>query len=318
MQQVQYLTIEKDNTGRRLDNFLIGSYRTLPKSLIYRIIRRGEVRVNKRRIKQDYRLQTGDIVRIPPVRIDTKDTPLLPKWIIEQLRDNILYDHAGILVVNKPSGLAVHSGSGLAYGLIEVMQAIFPDDKINLVHRLDRETSGCLMLTKSMSTLKALHEQFKSQQVNKNYLALLKGRVKKSKRINQPLLSIIRGGERYVQAGAQGKAASTDFEIIAAKKDATLVRAKPLTGRTHQIRAHAAVMGHVLLGDKRYGDKEANQWARTACHLKRLFLHAESINFDHPETGKKVTISAPLDSELTKVLQALELAHKLKSNEPRR
>lgn len=311
MQQVQYLTVEADHQGRRLDNFLIGRFNNLPKSLLYRIIRRGEVRVNKRRVKQDYRLQTGDNIRIPPLQIASSGPPVIPQKVLDTVKQGILYLDDHVVVVNKPSGLAVHSGSGLAYGLIEVMQRLFPDRKPQLVHRLDRETSGCLLLAFNMPALMELNRQFKEREISKVYLALLHGHLETSTTVDLPLSVATKQGERHVYPNLDqgGKPSRTDFERLVSVREATLVRAHPLTGRTHQIRVHAVAMGHALLGDKRYGERGDNLRMRQQYGLRRLFLHAESVSWVHPKSHKTVMVRAPLDSELENVLLKLGTRH---------
>ncbi len=295
---VQWVEITENNNAQRLDNFLITHLKGVPKSRIYRIVRKGEVRVNKGRVDVKYRLITGDIVRIPPVRMENQDaqTPSVSKNLCENLKNAILFEDQYLLVINKPSGVAVHGGSGIDSGIIEGFRTLNPGYTfLELVHRLDRDTSGCLIIAKKRSTLRALHEQFRNDTVAKTYLALFSGQwLHKRALVNEPLLkNISKGGERIVVISPSGKASETLFTRLKLYKDATLVEARPKTGRTHQIRVHAAFLKHPILGDDRYGTNEINKAFRIRGY-KGMFLHAQTLEFQHPASGNTVKFAAPL------------------------
>ncbi len=308
-QSVQLLRISPDNAEQRLDNFLFNRLKGVPKSRIYRMVRKGEVRVNRGRKSVQYRLQAGDIVRLPPVRIAFRPTTMVPHTILhERVAERIIYEDTHIMIINKPAGLAVHGGSGLSFGLIEGLRQLRPDHSfLELVHRLDRDTSGCLLVAKKRSALRKLHELFRSDRVDKRYLALLSGAWDRKKAtVDAPLEKNVRkSGERMVVVSNAGKTARTGFTRMQCFKKATLVEARPKTGRTHQIRVHAACLGHPVAGDERYGEAETNRnWRREG--LKRLFLHAAYLRFIHPQSGQPIRIEAPLDRELTDFLHYLK------------
>ena len=312
--KVQFVEISAEYAGQRIDNYLLCQLKGVPKSLVYRIVRKGEVRVNKGRIKPEYRLKTGDMVRIPPVRQAEKKAPgKAPDKLLQQIEASILFEDKRILVLNKPSGLAVHGGSGLSFGLIEALRELRPNDKnLELVHRLDRDTSGCLIIAKKRSALRRLHEQLREGSMDKRYLALLKGKWKgTSKWVDAPLLkNVIRSGERLVFVDPKGKDARTQFMPYSVGDVASLMNVKLDTGRTHQIRVHAQYIGFPIAGDEKYGDDEFNRQLK-AKGLKRLFLHAFSLKFHLPdtETGEDVPIyiEAPLDPALVKTLNRLQI-----------
>lgn len=305
---VRLLDIGPEDAGQRIDNYLLRQLKGVPRSLIYRILRRGEVRVNRGRIKAEYRLQHGDQVRIPPVRTAAP----APRSAAgggagERLEQRILYEDERLLVVDKPAGMAVHGGSGLSFGVIEALRAARPQAKfLELVHRLDRETSGCLLIAKKRSELRRLHELLRLGRVDKRYLALVSGRWQLGeRRVDAPLLkNQLRSGERIVTVAAEGKPADTLFRPVELHAPASLVEVELGTGRTHQIRVHAAHVGHPLAGDEKYGAAEFNRQMREL-GLKRMFLHAHSIAFDDPETGRDVHVSTPLPEELRAVLERL-------------
>lgn len=308
-QSVKMLTISEDEAGQRIDNFLVNQLKGVPKSLIYRILRKGEVRVNKGRIKPEYKLQIGDLVRIPPVRVSEKaQAPVSNKLSkVAQLEQNILFEDNYLLVLNKPSGLAVHGGSGLNFGVIEALRALRPDARfLELVHRLDRDTSGILLVAKKRSALRHLHEQLREKTIQKDYLALVRGQWQSHcKVIRAPLLkNELASGERIVRVSDQGKPSETRFSIEERYANATLVKASPVTGRTHQIRVHTQYAGHPIALDDKYGDKEFDTQMREI-GLNRLFLHAFSIRFEHPHDGETLRITAPLDEKLKGFLQKL-------------
>lgn len=279
-----------------------------PRTLVYRILRSGEVRVNSGRIKPSYRVEQGDIVRIPPIRLaPAKTDPEVAPAAEQRIRDSIIFEDADLLVLNKPSGMAVHGGSGISHGVIESLRVIMPLAKrLELVHRLDRDTSGCLLIAKKASVLKSLHDQMRDGAVEKIYLALVKGAIDVAEwDVTAPLVkNVASSGERVVRVREDGKASHTIFSPRQRFDDATLVEAKLMTGRTHQIRVHAAHCGHPLAGDDKYGDAQFNKDMR-AKGLKRLFLHARSLQFTHPTTGKIFTANAPLPRELTEFLKKL-------------
>jgi len=299
--KVKFIEIFEENSGQRIDNFLITQLKGVPKTRIYRIIRKGEVRVNKGRIDNKYRLKPGDIVRIPPVRVAIRnDEVILQPTLKLSLENDIIYEDDVMIVLNKPSGFAVHGGSGISSGVIEALRAIRPDNRfLELAHRIDKATSGCLLVAKKRSSLKALHDIFRDNKVKKTYLALLVGQwERKSMLVTAPLLrSTGKGGERNVKVSRAGKFAETSFRRIQKYKDLTLVQASPKTGRTHQIRVHAAWLGHPIVGDERYGDEAVNKRLKDR-GFKRLFLHAEQLQFAHPVTNEMMHFTAPLPDEL--------------------
>lgn len=305
---VSWLDIDSDMAGQRIDNFLRTQLKGVPKSMIYRILRKGEVRVNKKRIKPDYKLQAGDLVRVPPVRVSAPtDLPNPNLGQVNQLSDMILYEDDVLLVVNKPAGMAVHGGSGISFGVIEALRSLRQSETLELVHRLDRETSGCLLVAKKRSMLRVLNTQLREKQMKKVYLALVQGEWSKLDRaVTAPLRKqVLQSGERMVRVDSEGKASETRFKIRQRYAEGTLVQASPVTGRTHQIRVHAQAAGHPIAQDAKYGDSEFSQ-AMAKLGLNRLFLHAETLSFYHPKSEKWMTVEAPLDSQLTQVLDKLQ------------
>ncbi len=313
---VQYEQIGPEHQGQRADNFLLKCLKGVPKSHIYRIIRKGEVRVNKRRIKPDYKLQLDDEVRIPPVRMTVvqQDQSFLPKLKkVQDLERRIIFEDEGLLVLNKPSGMAVHGGSGLSFGVIEALRELRPQAKfLELVHRLDKETSGCLLIAKKRSLLKCLHEQLREKTLRKEYLALVQGDWPRAiKEVNAPLeKQHLKSGERIVRVDASGKPSRTLFHILQRFKTMTLVKASPVTGRTHQIRVHCQTSGHSIAGDTKYGSEQTNQWLQESYNFKRLFLHAHTLTFCVPEREKPILVTADIDEEMEDLLTRLEHDHK--------
>jgi len=307
-QEVRWHTVSAEESGQRIDNFLIAQLRGVPKSLVYRIVRKGEVRANKKRIKPDYKLKEGDLIRIPPVKVSER--PDLPSANLEQvaaLEHSILYEDDALMLINKPSGVAVHGGSGLQFGLIEGLRALRPKEKsLELVHRIDRDTSGLLLVAKKRSVLRNLHEQLRNKEMNKQYLALVRGQWQKRVRsVEAPLKkNTLKSGERIVRVDAEGKASLTRFRIQQRYKEGTLVEASPVTGRTHQIRVHALHAGHPIAKDPKYGDADFDN-TMSGLGLSRLFLHAWQLRFLHPVTGKEVAFEAPLDDNLQQTLKQL-------------
>lgn len=306
---VKLVTIAADEAGQRIDNFLRNQLKGVPKSMIYRIVRKGEVRVNKKRIKPEYKLQPGDEVRIPPVRIAERDeAPVSAKLDkVAALNDCIIFEDDYLLVLNKPSGTAVHGGSGLSFGVIEGLRALRPEARfLELVHRLDRETSGVLLVAKKRSALRALHEQLRMKGMQKDYLALVRGQWQSHCKVVQaPLLkNILQSGERIVRVNAEGKPSETRFKVEERFENATLLKASPVTGRTHQIRVHTLHAGHPIAFDDRYGDREFDSELK-GTGLDRLFLHAAALRFEHPNTGETMRVEAPLDKKLRHCLDVL-------------
>ena len=299
---VRKILIDGEQAGQRIDNFLRRQLPGVPKGRLYRILRRGEVRVNGGRVRAEYKLKPGDVVRIPPARINAgPDMP--PAGKIEDLEGQVLFEDKRLLVINKPSGLAVHGGSGISHGVVELLRAARPDIRdLSLVHRLDRETSGCLVLAKRRSALRELHAKFRDGTVEKNYLALVIGDWQLGEQIvDAPLLVEHRKkGERHVVVSGAGKPACTKMRLSRTFGKYSLLQCQPSTGRTHQIRVHALHLGHPVALDERYGDPEANAVARKL-GLKRLFLHAQSISFPD-DSGNELHFTAPLAEDLERFL----------------
>ena len=305
---VQMLEVSPELAGQRIDNFLRNQLKGVPKTLIYRILRKGEVRVNKGRIKPEYKLQAGDLVRVPPLRLAERDEPVpLAQSLLERLEASIIYEDKALIVLNKPAGIAVHGGSGLSYGVIEALRQLRPDAKeLELVHRLDRDTSGLLMVAKKRSMLRHLHQALRGDGVDKRYMALVRGRWESGrKQVSAPLLkNTLRSGERMVEVTDEGKEALTLFKVLRRFGDfATLVEAQPITGRTHQIRVHALHAGHAIAGDSKYGDEDFSRELRELGG-KRLFLHAYELKVPLPEGGV-LSLEAPVDEVWSQTLGRL-------------
>ncbi len=305
---VQFITVDDDREGQRVDNFLRTLLKGVPKSLIYRILRKGEVRANKKRIKPEYKLIAGDVLRIPPIRVASEDKPINPKLAaVQKLEQQILFEDDALLVLNKPSGFAVHGGSGLNYGVIEALRVLRPEQRyFELVHRLDRDTSGCLLIAKKRSALRALHEQLREKQMDKRYWALVSGHWPKAvRKVTAPLhKNQLQSGERMVRVNEQGKPSETRYRILESYQQATLVEAFPFTGRTHQIRVHCQHVGHGIAGDDKYGDESFDKRLKPM-GLKRLCLHAYSLRFMHPGTEEVMQIQAPLSADYQQLINAL-------------
>ena len=302
------MDISAEQAGQRIDNFLLRFLKGVPKSRIYRLLRKGEVRVNKGRIKPEYRLKFGDQVRIPPVRVSESKSASPGGQSVQKLAEAVLYEDERLLVLNKPAGMAVHGGSGLSYGVIEALRALRPAAPyLELVHRLDRGTSGCLLIAKRRSELRMLHELLRTGEVDKRYLLLAQGDWSQGPyRVNAALKkNLMRGGERMVRVDEGGKTALTHFRFLDSYGDASLMEAELKTGRTHQIRVHAAYAGHPLAGDDKYGDTDFNRRMRSL-GLKRLFLHAHTVAFEDNERHRNIHVSAPLSADLRKLIQQLE------------
>ncbi len=304
---VQLLEINQDQAGQRIDNFLLARLKGVPRSRIYRLLRKGEVRVNKGRIGPQYRLQEDDVVRLPPIRVAERGQAVPGRSLRDLLADNILFEHKSCLVLNKPSGIAVHGGSGINLGVIEALRAMRPDEqRLELVHRLDRDTSGCLLIARNRASLRNLQEQMRERHIGKRYRALVRGQWPKDLgEVNAPLRKhTLASGERMVRAEKDGKRALTRFRVIQSFAQATLIEADLETGRTHQIRVHCQLAGHPLAGDLKYGDENFDKYLKTL-GLKRLFLHARELEFALPGTDKRVKIEAPLPIDLAQLLERL-------------
>lgn len=309
---VRHVDAQEGDVGQRLDNFLMRHLRAVPKSHVYRVLRKGEVRVNGKRAKPETRLALGDRVRIPPVRLDDKVIESRPSHSLQAfVTQTIIHEDSDLLIINKPAGVAVHGGSGLAAGVIEALRAARPElTELELAHRLDRDTSGVLLMAKRRAALRQLHAALREREMTKRYLALVWGRWELGKkRMDAPLLTNQKqGGERVVRVHPDGQPSiSTFVPEQYFGKWATLMQVEIGTGRTHQIRVHAAYAGHPVAGDEKYGDKAGNEALRQF-GLKRMFLHAQSLEFIHPGSGQVMTVTAPLGEELQAVLASLEQA----------
>lgn len=305
----RHVTVSAEEAGQRIDNFLAARLKGVPRSRLYRILRKGEVRVNKGRTQPRYRLRDGDVVRIPPVRQGEENAAPAPTEGVQQrLTDAILQEEKNYLVLNKPAGLPVHGGSGVDYGVIEALRAARPEAPfLELVHRLDRETSGCLLIAKRRSWLRALNDLLSRGEFDKRYFALVRGDWDGGL-VEAPLRrDVRRGGERVVEVRPDGREARTRFTPVARFGDATLMDVILYTGRTHQVRVHAAHAGHPLAGDERYGDEGFNRRMREL-GLRRLFLHAHHLGVTLPDETE-LSVSAPLEPGLQAVIDRLEAQH---------
>jgi 23S rRNA pseudouridine955/2504/2580 synthase len=304
----QHIEVSEERAGQRLDNFLLGLLGDVPRSRVYRLVRRGEVRVNGRRAKPDQRLQWRDSVRVPPLRREDPRAPKSPSaQLLETIAQAIAYEDERLIVLDKPPGVAAHGGSGVSFGVIEALRALRPRESLELVHRLDRDTSGCLLIARKASSLRALHALLREGRFEKGYLALVKGHWNLGrKRITAALRTDLRvHGERTVRVHPEGKAAVSEFRPVQFfGNKATLVEVALHTGRTHQIRVHAAHAGHPIAGDEKYGDEEFNRRMREL-GLRRLFLHAHRVGFEWPQGGD-FSASAPLPADLRTVLEQLQ------------
>jgi 23S rRNA pseudouridine955/2504/2580 synthase len=311
---VRFLTVEADVAGQRIDNFLMSRLKGAPRTLVYRILRTGEVRVNKGRIKAEYRVQAGDVIRVPPLRLAEAAPPPQPgAGLMRELGARIVYEDHGLLVLNKPAGLAVHGGSGVSYGAIEALRVLRPDKHfMELVHRLDRGTSGMLMIAEKRSLLRFLHEELRQGRMHKVYVALLSGRLKDNEyEVRAPLRKdVMATGEHIVRVTRDGKEAHTDFKVIERVGntkigEATLVEATLHTGRTHQIRVHAQFLGHPIVGDEKYGNDELNRQMKERAGIGRLFLHARDLRISLPDEPVPLSLHCPLDADLQAGLERL-------------
>ena len=309
----QLVRVDQESDGQRIDNYLLRFAKGVPKSHLYRVLRRGEVRVNKGRVKASHRLQAGDLVRIPPMRMAASEPAgRASDTQLARIERAVLFEDERLLVIDKPTGLAVHGGSGLSFGAIESLRQARPGRELELVHRLDRDTSGCLVISKRRSALRELHQLIREGGVRKRYLALIVGELpRREMTVDAPLKkNVLRGGERLVKVDpVDGKPARTIFRRLRqfrfAGRAATLVEADLITGRTHQIRVHAAHLGTPLAGDPKYGDEEANRMLK-GFGLSRLFLHASVLGFRLEYMTEPLRVEAPLPDELERFLSGLE------------
>ncbi len=312
--QVRLVRVADDRAGQRLDNFLLGQLKGAPKSLIYKIVRSGQVRVNGGRAKAETRLEGGDEVRIPPVRLaEAGEKTPPPKGLLAAMEASIVFEDARLLAINKPSGLASHGGSGISHGAIETLRALRPKESLELVHRLDRDTSGLLIVAKKRSALTELQALMRENDADegrgiaKRYLALLVGRMPDGvMTVDAPLhIGLRQGGERHVQVHPNGKPSLSHFRVLERRGGHSFCEVRIETGRTHQIRVHAQHIGHAVAGDDKYGDPEINKRLREQIGLKRLFLHAASLEFALDDGRVPYLLDAPLAPELVDVLDRL-------------
>ncbi len=304
--RVQKLEVDANSVGQRLDNFLISRLKGVPKTRIYRIIRKGEVRVNGKRIKPEYKLVLNDIVRVPPIRVSTTEKHIPTVELSQLIKDSIIYQDGSLLVVNKPSGISVHAGTGVKISLIEVLRHIYQDQYLELVHRIDKGTSGCLLIARNSHTLKRLQSDFKARTIKKDYHALVHGLW--PEQLEEIGVNLQRapeaGGERKVYVDEEGQNALTRFELLRHYKQHSLILAQPRTGRTHQIRVHAQFAGFPLCGDEKYSTSEQRKQL-FQIGITRLCLHAESIEFKHPVSGDCIKVSSPYDAKFKFALKTL-------------
>ncbi|HEY5802352.1 MAG TPA: RluA family pseudouridine synthase [Lysobacter sp.] len=312
--QVRTVRVPEDRAGQRLDNFLLGQLKGAPRSLVYKLVRSGQVRVNGGRAKAERKLEAGDEVRIPPVRLsEVGDKPTPPKGLLDALEAAIVFEDARLLALNKPSGLASHGGSGISHGAIESLRALRPNQSLELVHRLDRDTSGLLVVAKKRSALTELQALMREDRdydgigIRKRYLALLTGRMPDGvMTVDAPLhVGLRQGGERHVQVNPMGKASLSHFKVLERRGGQSYCEVRIETGRTHQIRVHAQHIGHAVAGDDKYGDPEVNKRLRDQAGLKRMFLHASTLEFSLDNGKTPYLLNAPLAPELIDVLDRL-------------
>jgi 23S rRNA pseudouridine955/2504/2580 synthase len=311
---VRLVRVAEDRAGQRLDNFLLGELKGAPRSLIYKVVRSGQVRVNGGRAKAERRLEAGDEIRIPPVRLaEAGDKGQPAAGLLQAMAASIVFEDARLLAISKPSGVASHGGSGIGFGVIETLRALRPNEKLELVHRLDRDTSGLMVVAKKRSALLELQALMREDHadgkpgISKRYLALLVGRMPDGvMSVDAPLhVGLRQGGERHVQVNAGGKPSLSHFRVLERRGGHSYCEVRIETGRTHQIRVHAQHIGHPVAGDDKYGEPEVNRRLREQVGLKRLFLHAASLEFALDAGRTPYVLNAPLASELVDVLDRL-------------
>ena len=309
---VRMITVPDDRAGQRLDNFLLGQLKGAPRSLVYKLVRSGQVRVNGGRAKAERKLEAGEVIRIPPVQITEEgDKAGPPESFMRRLEAAIVYEDERLLALNKPSGVASHGGSGISFGAIETLRALRPGRTLELVHRLDRDTSGLLIVAKkrsALSELQALLREDHGAGIRKNYLTLLSGRMPDgTMTVDAPLhVGLRQGGERHVQVNAIGKPSISHFRVLERRGGHSYCEVRIETGRTHQIRVHAQHLGHSVAGDDKYGDPAVNKRLREQIGLKRLFLHAASLEFSLDDGRTPYVLNAPLAEELVEALDRLK------------
>ncbi len=309
IQRASYSEIGPEHAGQRLDNFLLARLKGVPRSHVYRLIRSGQVRVNSGRVRANYRVQTGDRVRLPPVARRKDPETQLPQEGLKWLEERILFEDDRLLVLDKPSGMAVHAGTGIDFGCIEALRSLRSDSPaLDLVHRLDRGTSGCLLVAKRRSVLRELHALIRTGDIEKRYLTLVRGSWQHGRTKVKDRLAVVRrrSGESFTRVDSSGKNAVSEFRVVENYgKRATLLEVRIGTGRMHQIRVHAAHMGHPIAGDERYGDDAFNS-EMSSRGLRRIFLHAHAVGFTWPEGGDEFMVDAPLPNELRQVQRVFE------------
>lgn len=315
-----FIKVKVEYINQRVDNFLFRELKNAPKSLIYRLLRKGAIRINGKRAKPEQKLLLDDEIKLPNLEnIKTREeghaerstnNKLINPRVLEGIKSRIVFENSDFLVLNKPSGLAVHAGSNVSHGLIDILRKLYGDKVyLELVHRLDRDTSGCLIIAKNRIALQDLHEKLQAGEIQKTYLALVKGSWPNSKRVVEHRLrkSVLQGGERMVVVDSDlGKASTTKVEVKAFKKNTSLVQLTAVTGRTHQLRVHCAYEKHPIIGDTKYGDKEINKEIKAKTHLKRVFLHAYNLEFRWGKTNKLISVTAQLEPDLEAVLKHFE------------
>jgi 23S rRNA pseudouridine955/2504/2580 synthase len=306
--QVQFIDIDENYAGQRVDNFLFHQLKGVPKSRVYRIIRKGEVRVNKKRVKAEYKLLAGDQLRIPPIKVAQPKEPVpIDKFEqVKQLEQAIIHECNQYILLNKPSGIAVHGGSGISFGVIEGLRAIRPKEKfLELVHRLDRDTSGCLLVAKRRSYLMHFQQQLRQREMQKVYLAIVSGVWdNQNNRVVEPLLKKqAPSGERYVIVNQEGKPSETNFKCLKQFEQQALIKAMPKTGRTHQIRVHAQYAGCPLLGDEKYGLYDEEVELMKQLKTKSFFLHAHKLTFTVPDSETLITFEAPIPDKMNQAIE---------------
>lgn len=301
---VSHVEVTQDRDGQRLDNFLMARLKGVPRSVIYRVIRKGQVRINGGRAKPASRLKAGDMVRVPPAPGRKDGTADIPPKVLQLLNQSVCFEDNNIMVIDKPAGMAVHGGSGLSWGVIDVVRKMRPDRNVDLVHRLDRETSGCLLLSLDGDALRDLNQQVKDNEIDKRYLCLLDGQLKESVvDVNEPIGKFERSGERFMQVDPEGKSAHTTFRMLQNYGPCSFVEAQLHTGRTHQIRVHAVHLDMPLVGDKKYASPERQKhWKKKG--VKRLFLHAQQLKFRTLD-GTEQLVNSQLPDDLKTFMDSL-------------